>query len=177
MTDPKRLEEAQGVDKILLAARAVSTQLGMNPAEQRPVNTFQKFARYQGEHLLGEGINEGSGLCVMQRLPCAANGLAILILDEVQDMPTEDDVVLIATGKCVAHADAVEESQQGAPAGMLDCCTVVAMDVAGRRLLLETIGARAPSDDRSRRHFKKQSFQTPDGLESPRRPQWLILRR
>ena len=46
--------------------------------------------------------------------------------------------------KCVAHADAVEGSQQGAPAGMLNCSTVVAMDAAGRVLLLGTIVHEPP---------------------------------
>ena len=103
----------------------------------------------------------------MQRVPCDAKGLATLILDEVQEMPNEDEVIIIATFK-FAHADAVEESEQVAQAGVLDCSTVVAMDVAGRVLLLETIGARPAGDDWARRHFKNRSYQPPDGLESPK---------
>ena len=47
-------------------------------------------------------------------------------------MPNADEVVIMATGKCVAHAYAVEGSQQVAPAGMLDCIPGVAMDATGR---------------------------------------------
>ena len=77
-------------------------------------------------------------------------------------------LIIIATVKCLAHAVPVEGSQQVAPAGVLDCSTVVAMDVAGRPLLLETIGARAPGNDWSRRHFENRSYQPPDGYESPK---------
>ena len=82
-------------------------------------------------------------------------------------MPSEEEAILIAIAKCVAHSVAVEGSHYLAPAGVLDWSTVVAMDMAGRTLLLETIGARAAADERSRRHFKNRSYEPPDGLESP----------
>ena len=117
---------------------------------------------------MGEAINDGYGLGVMQRVPCAANGLATIILDEIQQRPSEEDAILIAIAKCVPHAVSVEGSQKVAPAGVLDCSTVMAMDVAGRVLLLETMGARCTVDAWSQRHFKNRSCQQPDGLESPR---------
>ena len=49
--------------------------------------------------------------------------------------------------KCVADPDAVEGIQQVAPAGILDCSTLVAIDAAGRVLLLDPIGYRAVGDD------------------------------
>ena len=39
------------------------------------------------------------------------------------------------------------------------------MDVAGRFLLLETMGKREPDDEWPRRHFWNRSYQPPDGLE------------
>ena len=57
-------------------------------------------------------------------------------------MPNEDELILIATLKCVAHVDAVEQSEHVAPAGVLDSSTLVSLDVAGRPILLETMGAR-----------------------------------
>ena len=62
-------------------------------------------------------------------------------------MPSEEEGIIIATVKWVAHAAAVQGRQQVAPAGMLDCRTVVAMDVAGRPLLWGTIAAPAPVDE------------------------------
>ena len=103
----------------------------------------------------------------MQRVPCGAKGLATPILDEVQEMANEDEVMIIATVKCVAQAEAVEESEQGAPAGVLVCSTVVSMNVAGRTLLLETMGARhAGGSCRALRHFKNRGYQPHDGMES-----------
>ena len=89
-------------------------------------------------------------------------------MNEIQESPDAEYAVILATVKCVAHADAVEGSEQEAPAGVLDCSTVVAMDPAGRVLLLETMGARASNDDWPRRHFKNRSYQPPQGLESPK---------
>ena len=83
-------------------------------------------------------------------------------------MPTEEEVVIITTVKCVPHADAVEGSQKVAPAGLLDWSTVVAMDAAGRLLLLETMGVRPAGDDWRRKHFKNRSYQRREGLESPK---------
>ena len=45
---------------------------------------------------------------------------------------------------------------------------MVAMDGARRTILLETMGARPADDIWPRRHFKKRSYQPPDGLESPK---------
>ena len=83
-------------------------------------------------------------------------------------MPTEDDVLIIPTVKSVEHADSVQESEQVAAAVMRDCSTVVAMDVAGRFLLLETMETRPARDEWARTHFKNRSFQPPDGMESPK---------
>ena len=88
-------------------------------------------------------------------------------MDEIQNTPDAEYAVILATVKWVAHADAVEGIEQEASAGVLDCSTVVAMDPAGRVLLLETMGARASNDYWARRHFKNRSYQPPEGLESP----------
>ena len=87
---------------------------------------------------------------------------------EVQASPEERSAVIIATVKCVAHAEAVDGSKQRDPTGMLDCSTLVAMDCAGRVLLLETMGKREPDDEWPRRHFWNKSYQPPDDLESPK---------
>ena len=98
----------------------------------------------------------------------SAQALATPYLDEIQITPDAEYAVILATVKCVAHADVVEGSEQEAPAGVLDCSTGVAMDPAGRVLLLEAMGARASSDDWVRSHFKNRSYQPPEGLESPK---------
>ena len=72
-----------------------------------------------------------------------------------------------ATVICVAHGNSVEGSAQEAPAGVLDCSIVVAIDQAGGVLLLETTGARASNDEWARRHFKNRSYQPPEGFERP----------
>ena len=54
---------------------------------------------------------------------------------EMQASPDERNAVIVATVKCVAHADAVEASKQRDPVGVLDCSTLVAMDSAGIVLL------------------------------------------
>ena len=84
-------------------------------------------------------------------------------------MSNKAEVVIIAAVKCVAHADTVEASEKVAPGVMLDCSTVVALDAAGRDLLLQTIVVRPPCDACSRRHFSNRSYQPLDGLESPKR--------
>ena len=104
----------------------------------------------------------------MLGVPCGLQGLATSILHEVQMMPYEAKVIILATLKCVAHTDAVDGSEQLAPAGVLDCSTMVAMDVAGRPLLLETMGARPADDPWGCRHFKNRSYQPLDRLESPK---------
>ena len=129
------------MDKILTAAREVSAQLGINLEEHRPINNFQKLPAYEKEPLIAEAIDEGLGLCMMTRVTCAATGLATPILDEIREMSGEQEAVFIATVKSVTHAYAVERGQHIAPASVLDCSTVVAIDEAGRLLLWETIGA------------------------------------
>ena len=104
----------------------------------------------------------------MRRVPCGAKALATPYLNEIQESPDAEYAVILATVKCVAHADAVEGSKQEATAGVLDCSTVVAMDPAGGVLLLETMGTRASYDEGARRHFKNRSYQPPQGLESPK---------
>ena len=41
------------------------------------------------------------------------------------------------------------------------------MDVAGRPVLLETMGARSVHDTSGRSHCMNRSYQRPDGLQSP----------
>ena len=65
VTDPKKLEEAQGVDKILTAAREFPGQLGIKHEEHRPINNFRKLEEYQEEPLMGEASDECFGLGVM----------------------------------------------------------------------------------------------------------------
>ena len=104
-----------------------------------------------------KAIDEAFGVGVIQRVACSAKGLVTPILEEIQKMRGEQEVVILATVKCVAHADAVEGSQKVGPAGVLDCSTVVGMDAGGRLVLLETIGARPAGDEWARRHFKNRS--------------------
>ena len=126
----KMLVESEGVDYIIAATREVPTQLSINPTQYLPRKNFMKVPHYQRESFMVEEINEEYGLGVMQ--PGAANGLATPILEEVQEMPNEVIAIIIATVKCVAPACAVEEIEQVAPADLLDCNTVMAIDVAGR---------------------------------------------
>ena len=56
---------------------------------------------------MDEEFGGGYGFGVIQRLPWGLKGFATPILGEVQEMPTEAEVILIATVKCVAHPDAV----------------------------------------------------------------------
>ena len=87
---------------------------------------------------------------------------------EIQETPDDQYPEILGKVKYLAHADAVAGSKQEAPAGVLDSRTVVAMDPAGRLLLLETMGARAPDDPSGRRHFKDRSKLPPDSLDSPK---------
>ena len=146
-----------------MAARGVPAHLGIDPAYYAPNNNFQQLARYEEEPLPTDAIDDGYGIGVMQQIPCGAKGLATPYLDQIHNTPDAEYAVILATVKCVAHADAVEGSAQEAPAGVLDCSTVVAMDPAGRVLLLETMGARASNDEWARRHFKNRSSQPPEG--------------
>ena len=69
---------------------------------------------------------------------------------------------------CVAHTDALEGSEQVAPAGVLDCSTVVAMDAGARVLLVDPMVTRAAGDEWARRHFKNRSYQPAEGFQSPK---------
>ena len=62
----------------------------------------------------------------MQQIPCGTKGLATRYLDEIHNSPDAEYAVILPTVKCVAHADAVEGSEQEAPAGVLDSSTLVA---------------------------------------------------
>ena len=115
-----------------------------------------------------DAIDIEYGIGEKRWIPCGAKELASPYLNEIQNTPDAEYAVILATVKCVAHTDAVEGSDQVAPAGVLDCSTVVAMDPAGRVLLLETMGARASSDNWARTHFKNRSYQPPQGLERPK---------
>ena len=63
----------------------------------------------------------------------------------------------------MAHVDAVDESEEVAPASVLDWSTVLAMDGAGRPLLMEMIGSRPAQDSWASRHFRNRCYQPPDG--------------
>ena len=93
----------------------------------------------------------------MDRGPYAAKGLATPILDEVQQMPREEEASIIETENCVPKSNAFEGTQQGAPLRVLECSTLVALHGVARPLLLETMGARAPGDVWPSRHFKNLS--------------------
>ena len=123
------------MDKISTTGGYVPALLGIDPAQQTPHNNLQKLPRYECEPLLGEAIHQGYGLGIRLPVHCPAPRLASPNLDEIQEMPNQDQAVLIATLKCVAHAEAVEGSQQVAPAWMLDWSTVVSMEAARRPLL------------------------------------------
>ena len=138
-TDPKKLQEQGGVDKIFAAAREVPALLGIDPIKQVPLNNFQQ-PRSEGEALQGEAIHGGYGLSVMQQGPCGAAGLVTPYLNEIQETPDAEYAVILATVNCLAHNDAVEGSEQVHPAGDLDCSNVMAMDGAGRVLLEKTMG-------------------------------------
>ena len=71
-----KLEEAQSVDKIFAAVQTAPAQLGIDPSQYLPRNNFKEVPRYVGEAFMGEAINEGYGLSVMERVPCGAKGLA-----------------------------------------------------------------------------------------------------
>ena len=165
-TDPKKLKAEGGVDKILTAARGVPAQLAIDLTLQSPNNNFQQLATYEQASLPTAAIDLGYGIGLIQQIPCGGNPLATPNLSEIHETPYAEYAVILATVKCVAHADAVEIMEHEAPPGVLDCSTVVAMDPVGRMLLLETMGARARNDDWARRHFKNRRYQPPDGLES-----------
>ena len=65
-----------------------------------------------------DAIDHGYGIGVMQRIPRGAKALATPYLHEIQESPDAEYAVILATVKCVAHADAVEGSEQEAPAGV-----------------------------------------------------------
>ena len=70
--------------------------------------------------------------------------------------PEAQFAVILATVKCVAHVDTVEGSVQEAPPGVLDFSNEVAIDQAGRVLLLETMGPLTSRDEWARRHFRNR---------------------
>ena len=136
-TEPKTLKAEGGVDKILRAAGGVPAKLGIDPTRHAPNNNFQRVEPYEDVPLPTNAIDLGYGLGVMQQIQCRANALATQYLQEIQESPVAEYAVILATVKCVLHADAVEGSEEEAPAGVLDCSTLVAMDPAGRVLLLK----------------------------------------
>ena len=95
---------------------------------------------------MGEPSIEGYGVRVLQPEPCAVKGLATPILDGLQEMPNENEAIIVATVKCVSPADGLEESEQIPPARVLDWSTLVTLDGAGRPLLLKTMRARAADE-------------------------------
>ena len=62
LKNSKKLEEAQGGDKIVEATREAPIQLGRNRAHHLPRNNLQKLPRYEAEPLISEAIDEGSDL-------------------------------------------------------------------------------------------------------------------
>ena len=74
------------MDKILVAARELPTQLGITRAEHRSFHNFQKLREDEIELLMGEAIDEGFGLGVMPRVQCAAKRVATPVLEEIQTM-------------------------------------------------------------------------------------------
>ena len=166
--DSKKMNAEGGVDSIYAAVRSVPAQVGIDPTQQVPHNNFQQLPRYDNEPLAGDSIDACFGLGIMQEIQCAAPGLAKPYLEQIQETPEDEDALILATVKCVAHIDSVEASEQVAPVGVLDCSTVLALHAAGRVLLAETMGSRAPDDTWARRQFKHRSYQQSDGLESPR---------
>ena len=89
-------------------------------------------------------------------------------LQEIHMSPDEQYAMISETVKCVAHAYAVEGSKQQAPAGLLACTTLAAMDPWARLIPLEPMGVRVPEDEWPRSQFWNRSYQRQDGLESPR---------
>ena len=156
------------LDQILTAARNTPNELGIHPEYHVPHNIRQALPPYELEPLPRQAIDDGSGLSVMQEIPCGVASLATPYLREMQASPEERNAVIIATVKCLAHANAVTASKQTDPVGVLDCNTLVAMDSAGRVLLFETMGKRDPDDDWPRGHFWNRSYQPPDGWECPK---------
>ena len=77
---------------------------------------------------MGEPSIEGYGVRVLQPEPCAVKGLATPILDGLQEMPNENEAIIVATVKCVAPADGLEESEHIPPSGVLDWSTLFTLD-------------------------------------------------
>ena len=152
----------------MAASRRANAQLGIDPTLHAPHNNFEQIAPYEEAPLPTDEIDLAYGVGVMQQIPCGGKTLATPYLDEILETPDAEYVVILATLKCVAHGDAVDGSEQEAAACVLDCSTVVAMDPAGRILLLETMGARASSDNWARRHFKIRKHEPQEGLVSPK---------
>ena len=58
------------------------------------------------------------------------------------------------------------ETGKVAAAGVFNCSTVLGMDGAAQRSLMETVGNRASPDECSRRQLRNSSYHGPDRLES-----------
>ena len=135
LSDSKILEGPQGFDKIFAAVLEAPAQLCIDPVQDIPTNNFQKLPGYEGDPLFGYGIYDGYALGVFQPVPCWAKGLVTPILDDVQEMPNEDEAIIITILKCAAQAESVEPSEQETPASMLDFSTALTMDLTRRPLL------------------------------------------
>ena len=135
MADAKELVAPGKLGQILTAARNKPSELGIDPDSHVPHNIRQELSPYEFEPLPRRAIDDGYGLSVMQENPCSVASLASPYLMEMQASPDERNAIIVATGKCVAHADAVEASKQSDPVGVLDCSTLVAMGPTGRILL------------------------------------------
>ena len=86
VTNSKKLAGAQAVDKIFASERAAPAYFGRDHGRYIPLKNFKKLPRYEGEPMMGEAINDGYGLDVLQRVPCRAKGLATSILYDVLEM-------------------------------------------------------------------------------------------
>ena len=85
---------------------------------------------------------EDCAVAVM-RVPSAANGLPQRILDDVQEIPNEEEELVISTVNCEPENGAVEESEQVAPGLVLEFSTLMPMDEAVRLQMTEPMGPLA----------------------------------
>ena len=88
----------------------IPAQLRTDRAQHPPHNIFQKLVEYEREPAMGQALENGFGLALMTRVTSAAKGLATPILDEIQDIRGDGEGGIIATVKCVAHAEFVAAS-------------------------------------------------------------------
>ena len=120
MADAKELVAPGKLDQILAAARNTPGELGIDPDSHVPQSTRQQLPQYEFEPLPRAAIDNGYGLGIMQETPCSVPSLASPYLMEMQASPEERSAVIIATVKCVAHAEAVEASKERDQADVLD---------------------------------------------------------